>query len=247
MKTLIIDIETAPSLAWVWKLHGEQHIGLNQLVKTTDVMCWAAKWHGGKKIYFKSSYEHGHEEMVAEAHRLMDEADAIVHYNGVAFDMKHLRREFLLAGLPPTSEHKDIDLLKTVRQQFKFVSNKLDHVATELGLGSKVSHNGFELWVGAMQHDKASLRKMREYNCQDVVLTEQLYDKLKPWLKGPPNVSVLKGRPDVCPRCGAEGPFQARGFKTTQTMRYRRWQCNTCGGYFRSRKAEPGDRPEYVS
>ena len=56
MKTLIIDIETAPSLAWVWQLHGEQHIGLNQLVKTTDVMCWAAKWHGGKKIYFKSSY-----------------------------------------------------------------------------------------------------------------------------------------------------------------------------------------------
>ena len=179
MKTLIIDIETAPHLAWCWGMW-DQRIGLNQLVKTTDVLCFAAKWHGRKQVTFRSSYEHGHEEMITEAHRLMDEADAIVHYNGVAFDMKHLRREFLLAGLPPTSEHKDIDLLKTVRQQFKFASNKLDHVATELGLGSKVAHSGFELWVGVMQGDRASLKKMREYNVQDIHLTEAVYDRLLP-------------------------------------------------------------------
>ena len=182
MKILVIDIETRPNLAHVWGLW-DQRVGLNQIVEVGTVICFAAKWHKSSKVEFASDYHDGHDAMVKRAWTLLDDADAVVHYNGKAFDMKHLQREFLLAGLPPPSPWVDIDLLLTVRQQFKFASNKLDHIASELGIGTKMAHEGFDLWRKCMADDKAAWGRMKRYNVQDVRLTETLYDRLMSWIK----------------------------------------------------------------
>jgi hypothetical protein len=46
-KILLLDIETAPATAYVWKLFDE-NVGLDQLITPGRIICWAAKWYKGK-------------------------------------------------------------------------------------------------------------------------------------------------------------------------------------------------------
>ena len=236
IKILIIDIETRPNLAWCWGLF-DQNISLNQIERVGSVISWAAKWHGDSKVMFGSDYHDGHRRCIKQAWDLIDEADVVVGYNSKSFDMKHLAREFLLAGLAPPSHYVDIDLLSVVRTRFKFLSNKLQHVSQELGIGSKTQHDGFDLWLGCMRGDAKSWATMKKYNKQDVVLTEQLYDRLLPWIKNHPNRALYN--PDnsehSCPRCG-HTKLIVRGHYTTSTGRYATLQCKSCNGYHRSNK-----------
>jgi hypothetical protein len=245
MRVLTLDIETAPSLAYAWGLH-DQHIGLPQLVEPTTVLCFAAKWLDSPRVEFRSVYHDGHDEMVRRAHELMSEADAIVTFNGRSFDCKHLRREFILAGLTPPAPHADIDLYLAVRKQFRFLSNKLQHVAEQLGLGSKTKHTGFQLWVDCLTGDDATKAKawrlMRAYNVQDVRLTEALYLKLLPWIPNHPNAALHNAEHGVvsaCQRCGSFN-LQRRGYAVTTLGKYGRVQCTDCGAWGREAKRVAG-------
>jgi hypothetical protein len=100
MKILFLDLETSPNLAHVWSLW-DQNIGINQMVSSTEVICFGARWNDGKKVIFKSSFHHGKDVMLAEMHRLLDEADVVVGWNSQSFDTKHMNREFIQAGMRP--------------------------------------------------------------------------------------------------------------------------------------------------
>ena len=232
MKSLVIDIETIPASVYTWGLF-DQNIGINQVIKPGGVVCWAAKWAGKKKVYFKSSFHHGHEEMVQAAWDLIDEADALIHFNGRSFDVKHLNREFLLQGMTPPSPHKDIDLLTATRSRFKFLSNKLQFVSEQLGLGSKTTHTGFSLWEECMAGNPKAWALMKKYNIQDVHLTERLYDRLLPWIKSHPHVALIDGH-DGCQNCGGTD-LRPRGFYFTNTGQYQRRRCHGCGTWSRDR------------
>ena len=232
-KILILDLETSPSLADVWSLWG-QNVSLNQLREVSSVICFAAKWYGSKDVEFYSDYHDGHRKMVKQAHKLMDQADILVSYNGVSFDVKHMQREFLLYGLNPPSPFKNVDLLKTVKTQFKFVSNKLQHVSEQLEIGQKTPHTGHELWVKCLQGDEKSWSLMRKYNIQDVRLTERLYDRLGSWIKDHPSHALYSGIETCCPRCGGS-KVQKRGFSRTITGSYQRYQCKECGAWSRGK------------
>lgn len=236
IKILTIDIETRPSLAYVWGLW-DQNVGLNQVEEFGTVISWAAKWHGEKKVYFASDHHDGHDSMVKQAWEMLDEADVVVGYNSKSFDMKHLNREFVLAGYPPPSHYVDIDLMSVVKQRFRFTSNKLQHVATELGIGSKLQHDGFDLWLACMKDDKKAWSIMKKYNMQDVVLTERVYERLLPWIKSHPHRGLYGGDKLACPRCGHD-QLITRKYYTTRTGRYRTVQCKSCGGYSKANKVE---------
>ena len=53
MRILLLDIETSPMSAYVWGLF-DQNIGLNQMIDTSKVLCYTAKWYDDKEIYFDS-------------------------------------------------------------------------------------------------------------------------------------------------------------------------------------------------
>jgi DNA polymerase elongation subunit (family B) len=230
-KILVLDIETAPASGYMWKLF-DVNISLSQLIDTSKLICFAAKWHGTKNIIFHSNQEHTHKAMVKKAWALLDEADAVVGYNSQNFDMKILHKEFILEGLPPPSPYKNIDLLKTVKSKFRFLSNKLDHVSQELGLGKKTSHQGFELWQKCLEDDSTAWKLMKKYNKQDVVLTEKLYEKLKGWIVTPFNYNNHSHN-DVCPSCGSHD-LMKNGIQRNRTTSYQRYKCNNCYAYSKS-------------
>ena len=229
-KVLCIDIETVPHLVWAFGLH-DQNIGINQIAETGGVVCFAARWMHQTKVRFHADWVDGHDGMIDEAWKLLDQADAIVAYNN-PFDVKHLNREFLLAGKPPPTPHKDIDLLRVARQRFRFASNKLDHVATELGLGSKIKHAGFDLWRGVMEGCPKAQRQFKRYNVQDVKLTCELYERLKPWIRNHPHLGLFGGDMDGCPTCGSTERTDA-GTATTPTSKFPAYRCDGCGALYK--------------
>lgn len=235
MKILHIDIETAPNKAYAWGLWN-QNIAINQIVEPGYTLCWAAKWHGKRKVFFDSVHESSPEKMVSRVHRLLDEADVACHYNGQKFDIPTLNREFFLLGMEPPSPFKQLDLLKTTRQQFRFPSNKLDYVVQQLGLGSKTKHVGMDMWRDCMEGCPKAWAKMKQYNIQDVRLLEKYYKKILPWIKAHPNWGVyLDSDRPTCRNCGS-GILQKRGIERTNTMTYERYQCQGCGKWQRGRQ-----------
>lgn len=231
LRKLILDIETAPNTAYVWGLFKET-VPLARLIETGYVLCWAAKWHGEDEVMFDSVYHSSRKKMLKRIHKLLSNADAVIHFNGKSFDIPSLNREFLEDGMPPPSPYKQIDILQIVRASFRFTSNKLDHVARQLGCGQK-HDTTFELWVECMHNDPKAWKKMEAYNRQDVLVLEKVYEKVLPWINRHPNHGLYDepGVP-VCSNCGGTH-LQRRGYARTAVAKYARYQCLGCGAWNR--------------
>ncbi len=237
MKTLLLDIETAPNLAHVWGLW-QQNVGVNQIIASGYVMCWAAKWVDDPEVHFDSIHKSKPTKMLSGIHKLVDQADVVVHYNGKSFDMPTLNKEFIVHGFGPPSPYKQIDLCRVAKSEFRFPSNKLEYIAKTLGLGEKTKHEGHELWIKCMNDDPEAWVRMEAYNRNDVVLLEAVYARMRPWVRQHP-VTALYDEPglSVCPRCGS-GHMQRRGFAYTAMNKYARYQCQSCRGWMRDAISE---------
>lgn len=232
MRILQLDIETAPNVAHVWGLW-QQNVGLNQLLASGYVMCWCAKWYGEDEIMFDSIMKSTPENMLERVRKLLDEADTLVHYNGTNFDIPTLNKEFLQHNMLPPSPCKHVDLLRVARASFRFPSNKLDYVAKALGLGGKIKHSGHELWIRCMAKEPEAWKQMEAYNRQDVLLLEQVYDRMKPWIKSHPNHGLYtQTDAPVCPNC-ASANVECNGDAFTAVSQFQRYRCLDCGAWSR--------------
>jgi hypothetical protein len=237
MKILTLDIETRPHLAYIWDLWN-QNIGLKQVKEFGRPICFAAKWLGEKDILYYSDFHDGHDTVIKEARDLFDEADVLVTYNGKTFDVPRLQGEMLAARLTPPSPVQHIDLYQIVKRKFKFASNKLDYYATRLDIGSKTPHSGFDLWIKCMEGDIDAWATMREYNQHDVVLTEELYTIVRPWIDSHPNLNAYSDEEiEGCTRCGSSN-FHKRGLYVNNIGQYQRYQCQDCGGWMKNKMSD---------
>ncbi len=229
----------------MWGLFNNHNISIDNILGNSEVLCWSAKWCGKDEVMF-SSKKNGHKKrMLKRIYDMLNEADVVVTYNGNAFDLKILNKEFALQGWGPPSPYKSVDLLATVRKRFRFTSNKLGYVSEVLGVGEKVKNSGTALWLSCMNPKAAdyedSWKLMRDYNIQDTVLLESLYNRIKGWIPSHPNVGAFDNTPLVCPNCGSKH-VQRRGLYRATTMTYRRYSCNDCGKWSRERVPEKANR-----
>lgn len=251
VKILLLDIETAPNKGYFWRVWKE-NIGIDQIIDSGYVMCWSAKWLGEKETMFDSCWDSGEKKMLRRMWKLLNEADVVVHYNGSDFDVPTLNKEFVKYGFHPPAPFFQVDLLQVVRKTFRFLSNKLEYVCRNLGLGSKLKHHGFELWVQAMGDDrklkKSEIRLargiMEKYNRHDVTLLERLYLRLRPWIRQHPSHGLFTDG-KVCANCGSKH-LQRRGSYPAKVLVYPRFSCMSCGAWMRGTKALSERRTKYV-
>ena len=243
MKILVLDIETSPNLVYAWGLWN-QNIAISQIVEPTYILSWAAKWAGAKTVTYR---KHTQADFLDAIWKMIDQADAVITYNGVSFDMKHLNREFAEAGLSPPYTPKAIDLYTTIKGQFKFPSNKLEYVAQRLLGEGKVGTGGMGLWIACLNGKQWAWNKMKEYNIGDVELTERLYFKVRGWIKNHPNHGLFVADQDnpVCRNCGSshvvsKGPQ----YYTTNVFAYQRYKCRDCGANLRGRDSVKGKKKD---
>lgn len=237
MRVLALDIETSPSICYTWSLF-DNHIGVDQIVEQPRMICFAARWLDSEDCMFFSEFHHGKSEMLRRAHELLSECDALLTFNGRSFDSKHLQREFLLNGFTPPAPYQHIDLYLVARKQFRFLSNKLQNIARELGLEGKVQHSGFDLWKRCLAGNADAWEEMKTYNMRDVNLLIDAYQKLLPWIHSHPNVVLIDNLLDDCLRCnncGSKNVMQ-RSSCYTATSEYQRYQCLKCGSWLRDSK-----------
>lgn len=252
-RILLLDIETAPNSAYVWGLF-DQNIDHRQVIATSYVLCWSAKWLGEKHMHTKRAFydakghvtKHSYHTMLHTLHTLLSQAQVVVHFNGVRFDIPVVNREFIKLRMPPPPPYHQVDLYKVVKRGFRFESNKLAAVLRNLDLEGKLEHSGFEMWVQCMQGDAAAWKTMLAYNKQDVAALETLYYRLLPWTENHPSLATLNGRPNACPRCGVEGKLRRAGQAHSKQLTYQRFQCSACGGWCRTRTCEKGKGGNYV-
>jgi len=235
-KVLFLDIETAPNLATVWSIWN-QNIAISQLLESSYTLCWAAKWMHSDKVMFDSVKQSGKEGVIKSIWKLVNEADIVIHYNGRRFDMPVLNREFLLLRLPPPTPYKQIDLYVAVKKKFQFVSHKLDYVAKMLGMPGKIKTT-HQLWLDCMNGKADAWKHMKAYNINDVIELEKVYKRILGWIEGHPNMGLWAEKEGaVCPNCGGD-KLHSKGLQKSMTQVYRRYQCQDCGKWSRSRYAE---------
>jgi hypothetical protein len=230
-----LDIETAPAKVYTFQLD-KPYITLDQVIEPSRMICFAAQFSDRRtkpvEFYAEWKSDGGHEAMVRQAWRVADEADILLHFNGKRFDTPWLRTEFARLGLKPPAPFHEIDLYQQTRQFF-LMSHKLQHVSTHLvDSGGKLHHSGFQLWRDVLDGDPKAQRLMERYNRRDVTALWDVFDELKPWLKIP-NAGLYGAPVGACPRCESTN-VQRRGLKALLTGVYQQYQCQDCGGWFRS-------------
>ena len=237
-KVLIIDIETSPTKAYVWRMWKE-NVGKNQVIEDSYIMSFAAKWLGEDDIVYEENRTEDDSKIVASMLDLLDEADYVVAHNGAKFDIPKINASAIQHGMTPPSPYKIIDTLHIARKHFKFQRNTLEYLADALGCAPKLDHakfHGFELWKECLDGNEEAWREMECYNIQDVYTLEEVYLKLRPWHKETPNIGI--GAEDEHPRCSKCGSTNVvqRGYVKTDVSKFSQWKCKDCGGWSRGRK-----------
>lgn len=206
-------------------------------VQEWHLLSFAYKWKGNKKVTVKAlpDYEEYQKDktndlsLVKDLWELFHQADILVAHNGDQFDMKKANARFLYHGLGVPSHYRTVDTLKVARKQFKLNSNKLDDIAKLLKLDGKLKHQGKDLWLQCLDGDQKAWNVMKAYNKQDVLVLEQIYNKLLPWVDNHPNYFVWHGEV-CCTNCGSLDII-SHGFRYAQGTKYRRLQCTDCGSW----------------
>ena len=229
MKRLFYDIETSPNIGFFWQPGYKLNIPFENIIKERAIICISYKWEGGKVENLRWSKKQSDYGMIKKFIKILEEADEAIAHNGDRFDITWIRGRAIKFGLSMSPNITTTDTLKLARNKFRFNSNRLDYLAQYLGVGAKVSTGGFGLWKAIVLHkDEKALDKMVKYCDNDVIILEQVFNKLKPYVQA--KVSVADDRRH-CPECGNDSMVihhnrtLASGAKQT-TMR-----CTNCGKF----------------
>jgi DNA polymerase elongation subunit (family B) len=250
LKSLVLDIETSPMLAYVWGLK-DQHLSPQHIAKDWHVMAWCAKWleEPATKLIYRdqrsSKDPSDDKKILQELWSLLDDADRVITQNGQEFDGPKLNARFIKLGFNPPSPYRHIDTYRIASNIARFTSNKLEYLTANLCTKyKKLSHKkypGLSLWLECLKGNKDAWKEMERYNKHDVLSTEELYLKLRAW--APENYATAFAITDVqfeCSTCGTKdvmrvGPvrFAKRDGKSIQ---YRQNSCLKCGSWQRGER-----------
>ena len=236
LRVLLIDLETAPMLAFIWR-PDDAWIPHERAQHDSFLICWGAKWRDKPQVLTgcltsKEAVAQDDRRIVKDLADLIRSADIVVAHNINRFDLPMLNNRMLLLGLDPLGPVKTMDTLILARRSFRLLYNRLDYLGEVLGLGRKIKTD-FDLWRKCYYGDTTALAAMVKYNKRDVVLLGQVLERLLPYAKGVPRMMDGDGTSadGGCPFCGAK--VVKRGLYHTGASTFQRVQCTACKRYSR--------------
>jgi DNA polymerase elongation subunit (family B) len=240
-KILLFDIETLPAVAATFSLYPES-IHHDNILSDWSIICACWKYLDKPTIYSSSIIDNpkafkkdvnDDRVVVKKLREVFQDVDIVIGHNSKKFDTKKFNARLIFHGLDPLpSGIVQLDTLTEVRKIAAFTSNRLDYLAKTLtGEGKIETSKG--LWLRVLKGDAAAVKEMTTYCKKDVKILEDVYLKLRPYIKNHPHIGILHGedRECSCPKCGSANlsisktRFTATGVKKLQK------QCNDCHGY----------------
>ena len=245
MKTFAFDIELARNTTKTFG--GKYEVDVAEFVEYGYMLSFAYKELGSRRVHTValpdfSTYSKDKTDdslLAKELHKLFDTSDVLIAHNGARFDVPVANARFIYHGLTPPSSYQLIDTLRIARGVFRFPSNSLDDLADYLGMEGTLETAGKSLWKRCEEGDPKAWKLMTKYNAQDVVVLENVYNKLSPWAKNLPNATNFEEEDYLCtrPGCGSSN-IQMRGWAYSTAGRKRQWQCQECGKWCFSKHLE---------
>jgi hypothetical protein len=207
-------------------------VNWRQIDQDLFIICWAGKWLFKQEVVSdvvtpREARKRDGRRVVKSIHKLLQQADCVITHNGDKFDIKELNWQFLKYDLPPVTKYQSIDTYKKSKPIFGAPSLSLESLARNLGYAGK-EHTEYELWDRCEKGEIEALERMIHYNINDVFVLEDVYMRIRPWMKTHPNFGAFVDMYDTlekdenrCPRCT----------QVVNDSRYnRRWQ--SPAGYF---------------
>ena len=239
-KILIFDIETALMTVQTFHL-GKQRINPDLVVKDFNVLSWSAKWLCDSDIMSavctpKEAIEHYDDRVVGLMWKLFDEADIVIAHNAFQFDIRKLNYRWFINEFGPPSTYQVVDTLRESRKLFGTASHKLDYMCRMLSLDTKIK-TCLELWQECDKGNPQALSDLLEYNKGDVRILEDFYLRMRPWIKGHPNLGLyMESDKPVCRNCGSTKLTWKDEYYTSMN-RYKASLCE-CGARARHRTSD---------
>ena len=229
VKRLFFDIETGYYTCRMWHIGKVGYVGPDMIISGKPIICISYKWQG-EDVVHNLDWSMGEKEMLIEFSKVMNEASEIVAHNCDRFDIREFRTRCIYYGIliPPT--FRTLDTLKKAREYFSFASNKLDYIGKFLNVGRKMPHEGLQLWIDVVENkDPNALVTMKNYCNNDVILLEDVYHALAPYVTHNTNMAVLTGGDKWhCPECGSTDVMLANTYATQLGTIKRNMKCNNC-------------------
>lgn len=230
-KRMFFDIETSPNQVYTWQVGYNLNIGPENIIKERAIICICWKWENEEKVHFlKWDDNQCDKKMLEEFTKELDKADEVIGHNGDRYDIKWVRTRCLYHKIPFNATIKSLDTLKKAKQAFNFNSNKLDYIARFLGVGQKTETGGWKLWEDICSRNcKTAMHKMVTYCKNDVIILEDVFQRMQSYIHQNSHVGVSKGKEKYsCPSCGSEDISLLSSPVTKAGTIQRHIQCNDC-------------------
>jgi len=226
----LFDVETLPLEGYAWQLW-DVSFSPEQVKSGTGLLGWAGKFLNSSDIYSdiltpKEALIRDDKRIAESCHEFMKQCDILVGHNLIDFDFRVANTYFLKYNLPPLKPIL-VDTLKIAKRNFRFDSNKMAWINKYLGIKQKIENEGFPLWRRCSEGEQEALRTMQEYNEGDVLALEDLYYKLRPYIR---NINVaLYSETDgnMCPTCGSLDIVN-EGWYYTPAGQWISYRCPSC-------------------
>jgi DNA polymerase III epsilon subunit-like protein len=211
----------------------DQNIGNEQVIREVSLLSWAGKFLNNTEVYSDiltpdEVFKADEERIVKSCWNFMNKCNIIIGHNLVAFDGKLMNTFFLKYGLPPI-KYVPVDTLLVAKANFRFSSNSLSFINRQLGIRDKISNDGFILWRRCFEGDPEALETMLEYNIGDIAATEELFYRLRPYVKNI-NMALYNDKIEAqCPVCGGTDLITTGKVYPTSAGLYEEEHCTTCG------------------
>lgn len=231
IKRLFFDIETSPMIVYSWRVGWKLNIGTDNIIEDWKIICISFKWEGDDKVqnltWDKNQCD---KQMLIDFINIANGADEIIAHNGDRFDIKKIRTRCIFHRIPMFPSYRSLDTLKKAKSGFSFNSNRLDYIARFLGVGQKVEHEGFNMWVKCLQGDTQALKDMVYYCDGDIIVLEDVFFVLQNYVKNNTHAGVHNGKLKAsCPSCASDDVILLKNNFTALGTIKRQMECNVCG------------------
>jgi hypothetical protein len=202
-------------------------LNYNNIIENAKIICICYKWGDSEKIYSLTwDKNQCDKQMLKDFLKIMNQADEIVGHNSDKFDTRWIRTRCLFHDIDMFPNYTSVDTLKAARSGFNFPSNRLDSIGRYTGMGKKIKTTE-ELWFDVWRKNcKKSLKGMVEYCKQDVILLENVFNKLNKYIK--PKSSIADNRCE-CPECGSDDMINSSRRKMATGSISIQLRCKNCG------------------
>lgn len=251
---VIYDIEVSYIVSATWDVYDTNVV---KILREPFIIGIGWKFLGGKETFYKDitdfplyKRDRFTDKALVEYFKdnVLEQAEIFIGHNSNAFDWKWIMGRLATHGIEPPSQKRHIDTCRVSKNNFKFPYHSLKYLAEKFNLPRKIQNDGIELWVDCIEKNiPERWQEMEDYCKGDVIATEALYLRIRPFIKNHPNMAMILADMTIengtfrnCKQCGNTEMVKS-GIEYTNTTSWQTYRCYNCGARPRGEKV---DRPK---